>query len=60
MSDTAFRLSRIFAEGWNRAQQLSANESDELDFRQIAALNPYAREPEKSRWSEGFAKAIWS
>jgi hypothetical protein len=58
MSDTAFRLSRIYAEGWNKAQELSANESDGLDVCQVAALNPYAAEPERSRWSEGFAKAI--
>jgi hypothetical protein len=58
MVDTAFRLSRIYAEGWNAAQELSANDSAELDFGRIAALNPYAADPEKSRWSEGFANAI--
>ncbi len=59
MSDTEFRLSRIYAEGWNKAQELSANDSDGLDPSRASALNPYAAEPEKSRWSEGFAKAIW-
>jgi hypothetical protein len=58
MSDAAFRLSRIYAEGWNKARKLSANESDDLDLRRVAALNPYAAEPERTRWSEGFAKAI--
>lgn len=37
-----FRLSRIFAQGWNAAR------SD------AAAANPYAAEPEKSRWNEGY------
>ena len=60
MSDAAFRLSRIYAEGWNRAQELSANESDDLDLWRVAALNPYATEPERSRWSEGFKKALWN
>ncbi len=58
MSSTAFRLSRIYAEGWNKAQRLSATEADNLDMQRAAALNPYASEPERSRWSEGFAKAM--
>jgi len=53
-----FKLSRIFAEGWNAASRMSAEESDSLNARDIAALNPYATEPERSRWSEGFAKAL--
>jgi len=60
MSNEAFRLSRIYAEGWNKAQELSVNESDDLDLWRVAALNPYGAEPERSRWSEGFKKAIWS
>lgn len=58
MSDTTFRLSRVYAEGWNKARKLSAKERDDVDVRRIAALNPYAAEPERSRWNEGFAKAI--
>lgn len=57
MSSTAFRLSRIYAEGWNTAQKLSASETEALDSAQTAALNPYPSEPERSRWNEGFAKA---
>ena len=55
---TAFKLSRIFAEGWNAAGKLSAAESDGLDPSGAAALNPYVAEPERSRWSEGFVKAL--
>ncbi len=58
MSDAAFRLSRVFAEGWNKARELPDSARDELDPSRIAALNPYAAEPEKSRWSDGFKKAI--
>jgi hypothetical protein len=58
ISSTAFRLSRIFAEGWNKARELSAKESDDVVSNRAAALNPYKAEPERSRWSEGFAKAI--
>lgn len=60
MAIAAFRLSRIYAEGWNRAQQLSANETAAVDIEVWAALNPYAAEPERSRWIEGFTKALGS
>ncbi|MGA7673598.1 MAG: hypothetical protein WCA78_00960 [Rhizomicrobium sp.] len=58
MINTGFRLSRIYAEGWNAAHELSANESDGLELWRVAALNPYAVEPDRSKWSEGFAKAL--
>lgn len=56
----AFRLSRISAEGWNAAKALSANERDSMKGRSADAHNPYANEPERSRWSEGFSKALES
>ena len=60
MSNTAFRLSRIFAEGWNKAKELPASDREDMDQEGVAALNPYAAEPERSRWNEGFAKAVGS
>jgi hypothetical protein len=57
MSD-AFRLSRIFAEGWKTANTLSSSDRDGLKARSVSARNPYASEPERSRWSEGFTKAL--
>jgi hypothetical protein len=60
MADATYRLSRIFAEGWNAAHALPSNQSDGLNQRDVPALSPYATEPERSRWSEGFAKALWS
>jgi hypothetical protein len=56
--NAAFKLSRIYAEGWNAANRLSANETENLELWRVAALNPYVIEPERSRWSEGFAKAL--
>ena len=56
--NTAFQLSRIYAEGWNAANKLPAEEIVNIDSAHIAALNPYAIDPEKSRWSEGFTKAL--
>lgn len=44
----AFRLSRIYAEGWNAARR-------EYPDGRITA-NPYLTEPERTRWNEGFAK----
>lgn len=57
MTDADFRLSRIYAEGWRAARNFSASECDRMDKGQVARLNPYADEPARSRWSEGFAKA---
>jgi hypothetical protein len=56
--DRTFLLSRIYAEGWNAAIHLPATECDDLNLWKVAALNPYADEPERSRWSDGFAKAL--
>jgi len=50
-----FRLSRIYAEGWNAARNLPA--VSPLSGERIAKLNPYGTEPARSRWIEGFTKA---
>ena len=42
-----FRESRIYAEGWNAARKSSK-----------PASNPYASDPERSRWLEGYTKAL--
>lgn len=55
---TVFQLSRIYAEGWNIAIKLSAEDAAAMDAPAIAARNPYANEPELSRWRDGFAAAL--
>jgi hypothetical protein len=55
---SAFRLSRIFAEGWNAAHKLSSGESAGLDRDKMNTLNPYAADPERARWNEGFSSAF--
>ena len=55
---STFRLSRIFAEGWNAARELSTEATDELTLRAMTSRNPYGNEPERSRWVEGFTKAL--
>jgi hypothetical protein len=56
MSDSsAFRRSRIYAQGWNAARELRTGGVLRKDV-----INPYAAEPEKSRWDEGYANALRS
>jgi hypothetical protein len=57
-SDGAFRLSRIYAEGWNTAKKISLMDGGDFDAARVLALNPYKAEPQRSRWIEGFTKAI--
>lgn len=52
-----FRLSRIQAEGWNAARGLAASRLAEMDEEAIAKTNPYANDPERSRWQAGFRSA---
>jgi hypothetical protein len=59
-SDGAFRLSRIYAEGWNAARKMLLTDSGDFDAAGSALLNPYNTEPQRSRWAEGFAKAMGS
>ena len=44
---SSFEESRIYAEGWKAARQSSE-----------PPKNPYHREPERSRWREGFLQAL--
>ena len=55
---SAFKLSRVFAEGWNTARKLSVRARDGLTLHAIGELNPYLSEPERTRWTEGFTKAL--
>jgi hypothetical protein len=57
-SDGAFRLSRIYAEGWNTAKRMPLIDGAGFDAAGNPALNPYRTEPQRSRWAEGFAKAM--
>ena len=57
MSDlSAFRRSRIYAQGWNAAR--APHTGGARPKRDV--INPYPSEPEKSRWDEGYANALRS
>jgi hypothetical protein len=55
MTDTAepFRLSRIYAEGWNAARS-----APPIGRIKHPVRNPYPAEPEHSRWQAGFTGAL--
>jgi hypothetical protein len=53
-----FRLSRIYAEGWNMANRLATREVEALDLGKLATLNPYTLEPDRTRWTSGFTEAL--
>jgi hypothetical protein len=56
MSDlSAFRHSRIYAQGWNAARGPRTG-----SMQHKYTVNPYASEPERSRWDEGYANALRS
>lgn len=57
-TNETFRLSRIYAAGWNAANQLATGEVDALDLARLATLNPYVLEAERSRWTSGFTNAL--
>jgi hypothetical protein len=60
MTDRAFRLSRIQAEGWNAARRIPVAQLAGLNETKVGAFNPYPKEPERCRWHAGFTNALKS
>jgi hypothetical protein len=58
IADDDFKLSRIEAEGWARAQEYMPEQINKPDEFQIADLNPYRGDAARRRWSAGFKKAM--
>jgi hypothetical protein len=54
---SAYRRHRAYAGGWNRAHELSRRDRLQVELCGMEVLNPYASEPERSHWNEGFARA---
>jgi len=44
-----FRLSRVYAKGWNAARSQSLGP---------APSNPFTSQPERDRWAEGYSGAL--
>ena len=57
-TNDTFRLSRIYAEGWNTANRLATREVELLDLGNLATLNPYTLVSERTRWTSGFSDAL--
>ena len=57
-TNDTFRLSRIYAEGWNTANRLATREVEVLDLGNLATLNPYTLVVERTRWTSGFSDAL--
>jgi hypothetical protein len=53
--EALFRLSRVYAQGWNAARTWSLRTGPAA---QKSALNPYPSEPERGRWAEGYAGGL--
>ena len=49
----AFRLSRVYAEGW-----MAARSPEPIGRAKLPIANPYKSEPEHSRWQAGFKGAL--
>lgn len=45
-----FQLSRVYAQGWNAARKARQERADPRD----EAAGPYAADPERARWKQGF------
>ncbi len=58
--DHRFKLSRIYAQGWNAAKASLASGIENIDAGQAAMRNPYRDSEERSRWLKGFTEAIES
>ena len=52
---SAFRRSRIYAQGWNAAREPRAGAGFNPGI-----VNPYPSDPEKSRWDSGYANGLRS
>ena len=55
---SAFRLSRIYSQGWNAARKLAADSAQDDGESQSATLNPHRGGEERERWAKGFAEAL--
>lgn len=53
----AYRLLRAYAQGRDRAHELSRQDRSHVELCGMEVFNPYSAEPERSVWNEGFAKA---
>jgi hypothetical protein len=56
-AEVLFRLSRVYAQGWNTARTRSLRTGPAAEK---ATINPYMSEPDRGRWAEGYAGGLAS
>lgn len=54
----AFRLSRIYREGWTTAKKQMEAGLIDADASSVSALNPHLADDERARWAKGFNDAL--
>ena len=59
MDSNAYRLSRIYGEGWKAAKRL-LSDSDDLQTEPAGSENPHEALEERARWSKGFEDGLRS
>jgi hypothetical protein len=59
MDSNAYRLSRIYGEGWKAAKKL-LSEPDDPQTKTAGSENPHEALEERARWSKGFEDGLRS
>jgi hypothetical protein len=60
MDSKAYRLSRVYGQGWKAAKEMLLDRSEDLHAKSTAPENPHDTLEERARWSKGFEDALCS
>ena len=60
MDSKAYRLSRIYGQGWKAAKEMLLDRPEGLHAKSPAPENPHETLEERARWSNGFEDALRS
>lgn len=60
MESNAYRLSRIYGEGWKAAKKRLVDHPDALQRKPAGSDNPHEVPEERARWSKGFEDGLRS
>ena len=60
MDSTAYKLSRIYGQGWKAAKEMLLDRPEGLHAKPTAPENPHETLEERARWSKGFQDALSS
>lgn len=60
MDTSAYRLSRIYGEGWNAAKKSLLHRAEGLRTKPPSTENPHEMPEERARWNKGFEDGLRS